>query len=70
MIGIHEDAWPCSVGRGSSIAVSCSIVQRGGLDPMSLWLWCRPVTEAPIRPLAWERPFVAGAAQINKYLFV
>ena len=43
---IHEDAcrfdpWPCSVGRGSSIAMSCGVGRRCGLDPMLLWLWCR-----------------------------
>jgi len=28
-----------------------------------LWLWCRPVATAPIRPLAWEPPYAAGVAQ-------
>jgi len=23
-------------------------------DPVLLWLWCRSVATAPIRPLAWE----------------
>ena len=27
-----------------------------------LWLWRRPVAAAPIRPLAWEPPYAAGAA--------
>ena len=27
-----------------------------------LWLWCRLAATAPIRPLAWEPPYVAGAA--------
>ena len=27
-----------------------------------LWLWCRPVAIAPIRPLDWERPYAVGAA--------
>ena len=27
-----------------------------------LWLWCRPAATA-IRPLAWEPPYAAGAAQ-------
>ena len=26
------------------------------------WLWCRPVATDPIRPLAWEPPYAAGAA--------
>ena len=30
--------------------------------PALLWLWCRPVAVTPIRPLAWEPPYVAGAA--------
>ena len=25
-------------------------------------LWCRPVATAPVRPLAWEPPYAAGAA--------
>ena len=32
-------------------------------DPVLLWLWCRLVATAPIRPLAWECPYAAGAAQ-------
>ena len=28
-----------------------------------LWLWCRPAATAWIRPLAWEPPYAAGAAQ-------
>ena len=27
-----------------------------------MWLWCRPAAAAPIQPLAWELPHVAGAA--------
>ena len=30
---------------------------------MLLWLWLRPVAAALIRPLAWESPYAAGAAQ-------
>ena len=30
---------------------------------MLLWLWRRPVATAPIRPLACEPPYAAGAAQ-------
>ena len=29
---------------------------------MLLWLWYRPAAVAPIRPLAWELPYAAGAA--------
>ena len=35
---------------------------RHGLDPVLLWLWRRPAATAPIRPLAWEPPYAAGAA--------
>ena len=36
---------------------------RCGLDPALLWLWHRPVAAALIRPLTWEPPYAAGAAQ-------
>ena len=28
--------------------------QRQGLDPVWLWVWCRPGATALIQPLAWE----------------
>ena len=31
-------------------------------DLALLWLWCRLAAVAPIRPLAWEPPYAAGAA--------
>ena len=31
-------------------------------DPMLLWLGCRLVAVAPIRPLAWELPYASGSA--------
>ena len=36
------------------------------LDPALLWLLCRPVAAAPIRLLAWEPPYAAGAALKSK----
>ena len=42
--------------------MSCSIGCRRGLDLAWLWLWRRPVATAPIRPVAWEPPYAAGAA--------
>ena len=45
------------------VAVSCGVGCRRGSDPTLLWLWRRPVATAPIRPLAWEPPYAAGAAQ-------
>jgi len=32
------------------------------LDLVLLWLWCRLAAAAPIKPLAWEPPYAAGAA--------
>ena len=34
-----------------------------GPAPALQWLWHRPVATAPIRPLAWEPPYAAVAAQ-------
>ena len=55
--------------------MSCGLGRRRGLDPELLWLWRRPVTTAPIKPLAWEPPHASGAAlekakrqKINKEL--
>ena len=41
---------------------------RCSSDLAFLWLWCRPVTAAPIQPLAWEPPYATGAAlkRLNK----
>jgi len=43
--------------------MSCGEGCRRGLDPELLWLWCRLAATAPIRPLAWEPPCAAAAAQ-------
>src|SRR5512136_595540 len=43
--------------------LSCGVGCRRGSDPALLWLWHRPVATALIRPLAWELPYAAGAAQ-------
>ena len=54
LTSIHEDAgsdpWPCSVGKGSGIAMSYGVGRRHSFDPALLWLWCRPASAAPIRP--------------------
>ena len=41
-----------------SYGVSC----RCGSDPLLLWLWCRLVVTALIRPLAWEPPYAEAVA--------
>ena len=42
--------------------MSCGVGHRHGSDPAWLWLWHRPGSTAPIRPLAWEPPYVVGVA--------
>ena len=37
--------------KGSSIAVSCGVGHRGGLDLALLWLWRRPAAVALISPV-------------------
>ena len=41
--------------------MSCGLT-RNGLDLALLWLWRKPAATAPIRHLAWEPPYAAGAA--------
>ena len=40
----------------------CCVGHRCCLDPALLWLWYRPATIAPIRPLDWEPPHALGAS--------
>ena len=42
--------------------MSCGVSCRRGSDPLLLWLWCRPMATALIRPLAWEPPYAVGVA--------
>ena len=44
------------------LPMSCGIGCTRSSDPELLWLWRRPAAIAPIRPLAWEPPYAAGAA--------
>ena len=46
--------------------MSCGVGHRCGSDPELLWLVCRPPAAAPIRPLAWELPHVAGEVLKSK----
>ena len=50
------------MGEGSGVAMSCGVGHRRGSDPELLWLWCRSVATALIRPLAWEPPYATGVA--------
>ena len=47
-------------GLRSGIAVNCGSY-RCSLDPVLLWLWCRPAATTQIRPLTWEPPYAMGA---------
>jgi len=42
--------------------VSHGVGHRRGSDLALQWLWLRPVSTAPIRPLAWEPPYAASVA--------
>ena len=46
--------------------MSCGVGNRRGLDLALLWLWRSLAATAPIRPLAWEPPYAAGAALKSK----
>ena len=46
--------------------MSCGVGRRRALDPAVLWLWCGLAATAPIRPLAWEPPYAAGAVALEK----
>ena len=53
--------------------MSRGVSRRRGLDPVLLWLLCRLAATALIRPLAWEPPYVVGAAlkrQKTKYTWI
>ena len=64
--GCQSDPWPPSVGSGSGIAVTYGVGCRCGSDPTLLWLWHRVAAAALIQPLAWEPPYVTGAALKKK----
>ena len=36
------------------------------MDPVLLWLWCRPAAAALTQPLAWELPHASPAALKRK----
>ena len=64
-MSIHEDmfdSWPRSAGEGSRVAMSCGVGRRCDSNLAWLWLWCRLAVAALIGCLAWELPYVAGAA--------
>ena len=46
--------------------MSCGVGHRHSSDCMLLWLWCGLAAIVPIKSLAWESPYVAGAALKKK----
>ena len=59
---------PHSVDWGSGIVMSCGVGCRLSLDPLLLWLWCRPAVIAPIQPLARELTYAMGVVlKIKKF---
>ena len=57
---------PHSARWGCGLAMSCGVGHRHGSDLALLWLRQRLAAVAPIRPLAWELPYAAGAALKSK----
>ena len=50
------------MGWRPSIAVSCRVSPRQGLDLALLWLWYRPMATALIQPVSWKPLYAMGAA--------
>ena len=68
---IHEDVGSIPgpiqwVKDRSSVALSCGVGHRLGLDPELLWLRHRLAAAAPSRLLAWELPYASGTALKSK----
>ena len=49
--------------------MSCGVGHRCGSDLALLWLWCRPVATAAIRPLTWEPPYATGCGHKKKSIY-
>ena len=54
------------LGGLRTCVMSYGVGHRCGSDGKLLWLLCRPVATALIRPLAWEPPYASGVALKSK----
>ena len=52
-------------GSGTGMAASFGVGCHRSSDPVLLWL-VEPAVAAPIQPLAWALPYVAGAVLKSK----
>ena len=50
------------MGQGSIVAMGCGVGRIRSLDPVLLWLRCRPAATDLIQPLAQELPHTMGVA--------
>ena len=48
--GCGFDPWPHSVGQGSGVSMNFGVCCRCSLDPVLLWLWCRPWLQLRFSP--------------------
>ena len=55
--------WLANPTRNHEVSGSIPGLAQRIKNPVLLWLWCRPVAMALIRPLAWEPPNATGVAQ-------
>ena len=53
--------WLTNLTRNHEVVGSVPALAQWVNDPTLMWLWCRLVATALIRPLAWEPPYAVEA---------